>query len=154
MNVDVQSERDTKLVELLLILFDQFREHAFACISAADLSIPHAAALLRLDSPLSQRELADCLKYDASNITSIVDTLARRGLLERQIDPTDRRVRRLIVTAEGRTVIGQLRQRVLEEATVVSELDEHERAQLQALLTKAVGRRTTSTWVELFRGWP
>ncbi len=154
MLVDVQSERDTKLVELLLILFDQFREHASACMAALDLSVPQAAALFQLDSPLSQRELADCLKYDASNITSIVDTLERRGLVERQIDPADRRVRRLIMTAEGHTVIAQLRQRLLKEATLVDELDERERAQLQALLTKAVGSRTTSRWVDMFRGRP
>jgi DNA-binding MarR family transcriptional regulator len=150
--VDAGAERDTRLVERLLVLFDHFRDHAFACIAAVDLSVPHAAALLRLDSPLSQRELADRLKYDASNITSIVDTLARRGLVERRIDPDDRRVRRLVMTTEGRTLVAELRQRVLAEAGLVDELDEPERAQLQTLLTKAVGSRTTSNWVELFRG--
>ena len=51
-------------------------------------------------------------------------------------------------------MIARLRQRVLEDETLVHELDEDERAQLQALLTKALGPRTTSSWVELFSGRP
>lgn len=152
--MNLQSEHDTKLVELLLVLFDQIREHAFAGIAAVDLSIPQAAALLRLNSPLSQRELADCLKYDASNITSIIDTLERRGLVERQIDPADRRVRRLIPTDAGHAVIAQLRHHLIEDTTLVNELDDAERAQLQILLTKAVGSRTASGWVDMFRARP
>jgi DNA-binding MarR family transcriptional regulator len=152
--VVVQSETGTKLVELLLVLFDEFREHARTCMAEFDLSIPQAAALLRLDAPLSQRELADCLKYDASNITSIVDTLERRGLVERQVDPSDRRIRRLLVTAEGTRVLARLRKCLLGQATLVDGLDDDERAQLQILLTKAVGDRATSGWVEMFRSRP
>jgi DNA-binding MarR family transcriptional regulator len=148
------SASGTRLVELLIVLFDQFREHALTCMAEFDLSIPQAAALLRLDAPLSQRELADCLKYDASNITSIVDILERRGLVERQVDPSDRRVRRLTVTREGTRVLARLRECLLGQAKLVDGLDDDERARLEALLTKAVGDRTTSGWVEMFRGRP
>lgn len=149
-----ESASGTRLVELLIVLFDQFREHALTCMAEFDLSIPQAAALLRLDAPLSQRELADCLKYDASNITSIVDILERRGLVERQVDPSDRRVRRLTVTGEGTRVLARLRECLLGQAKLVDGLDDDERARLEALLTKAVGDRTTSGWVEMFRGRP
>jgi DNA-binding MarR family transcriptional regulator len=152
--VVVQSETGSKLVELLLVLFDEFREHARTCMAEFDLSIPQAAALLRLDAPLSQRELADCLKYDASNITSIVDILERRGLVERQVDPSDRRIRRLMVTAEGTQVLARLRECLLGQATLVDGLDDDERTQLQVLLTKAVGDRATNGLVEMFRGRP
>jgi MarR family transcriptional regulator, organic hydroperoxide resistance regulator len=150
--VRVRSEEDIQVVELVLAMFDRFHEHAHAIVTDAGISTAQAAALLRLDSPLSQRELAECLKYDASNITSIVDSLEERGLVERQVDPTDRRVRRLVVTAEGSNVVAALRERLLQETPLLDRLDERERAQLSGLLAKAIGDHTPSGWVEMLRG--
>lgn len=147
----VPTDKDVRLVELVIALFDEFREHANTCMARFDLSAAHAAALLRLDTPLSQRELAERLKYDASNITGIVDTLEQRGLVERQIDPHDRRVRRLVVTDEGSRVLAHLRA-CFETASLVDRLDPAEQAQLRALLTKAVGDRTATSWAEMLRG--
>ena len=147
----VVPETDVRLVELVIALFDEFREHANTCMAGFDLSAAHAAALLRLDTPLSQRELADCLKYDASNITGIVDTLEQRGLVERQVDPADRRIRRLVVTGEGSRVLAHLR-KCFEEASLVGRLDDDERLQLRALLTKAVGDRSNTSWAHMLRG--
>jgi DNA-binding MarR family transcriptional regulator len=147
----VAPEKDVRLVELVIALFDEFREHANTCMAGFDLSAAHAAALLRLDTPLSQRELADCLKYDASNITGIVDTLEQRGLVERQVDTSDRRVRRIVVTEEGGRVLAHLRA-CFEEASLVDRLDHDERTQLRTLLTKAVGDRATTSWAEMLRG--
>ncbi|MDQ1381977.1 MAG: hypothetical protein QOG65_1655 [Actinomycetota bacterium] len=144
-------ETDVRLVELVIALFDEFREHANSCMGGFDLSAAHAAALLRLDTPLSQRELADCLKYDASNITGIVDTLEQRGLVERQVDPADRRIRRLVVTGEGSRVLAHLR-KCFEEASLVGRLDDDERSQLRVLLTKAVGDRSNTSWAHMLRG--
>jgi MarR family transcriptional regulator, organic hydroperoxide resistance regulator len=146
----VAPDQDVRLVELVIALFDEFREHANTCMAGFDLSTAHAAALLRLDTPLSQRELADCLKYDASNITGIVDTLEDRGLVERRVDPTDRRVRRLVVTVEGSRVLTHLRT-CFEEASLVERLDDDERTQLRVLLAKAVGDRTPTSWAEMLR---
>lgn len=150
--MEVVATSEVRLAELMLVVLDQFREHTHACIAQFDLSAPQAAALLRLDQALSQRELASCLKYDASNITAIVDSLAERGLVERQIDPSDRRVRRLVATTEGNRVLGLLRERLLDEAPLFQTLRDDERAQLHALLAKAVGDRKPTAWVEMFRG--
>jgi DNA-binding MarR family transcriptional regulator len=142
---------ENRLVEPLVALIGLFKEHAEACIGALGLSMPQAVALLGLDTPLSQRELADCLRYDASNITGIVDGLERRGLVERQVDPTDRRVRRIVVTEDGAALVDHLRECLFRDEPLVGTLDAAEVAQLRDLLVKAVGDRASSSWVEMLR---
>lgn len=140
-----------QVVEPLIALFGLFKEHVDACVGDLGLSAPQAIALFRLDTPLSQRELADCLRYDASNITAIVDGLEQRGLVERQIDAADRRVRRIVITTEGNRMLDHMRECLFQDAPLVGTLDDAERAQLRSLLEKAVGDRTSGGWVDMFR---
>ena len=144
-------ERADRVVEPLLALFGLFKEHADSCISAVGITMPQAMALLRLGSSMSQRELATCLRYDASNITGIVDGLEHLGLVERQVDPADRRVRRVVVTAAGADVVAHMRECLFRDEPLVGALDAHEVTLLAALLAKAIDGREASGWVELFR---
>lgn len=57
------------------------------------------------ESPLAMRELAKRLAVGESAATSTADRLVRQGLVERHSDPTDRRVVRLALSAEGRAVV-------------------------------------------------
>lgn len=52
----------------------------------------------------TQRELADFLRLDPSQVVAIIDDLERRGLVERHADERDRRSKVLVPTAEGRRV--------------------------------------------------
>ncbi|MEV4810806.1 MarR family winged helix-turn-helix transcriptional regulator [Micromonospora avicenniae] len=71
-----------------------------------------ARALYELDPdrPLPARDLAEQLQCDRSNVTALVDKLEQAGLVQRRVDPTDRRQKTLVVTGAGR----QVRQRVHE----------------------------------------
>ncbi|MET7748767.1 MarR family transcriptional regulator [Micromonospora sp. NPDC005367] len=71
-----------------------------------------ARALYELDPdhPLPARDLAEQLQCDRSNVTALVDKLEQAGLVQRRVDPTDRRQKTLVVTEAGRLV----RQRVHE----------------------------------------
>jgi DNA-binding MarR family transcriptional regulator len=128
-----------EIVELVLALMGRFKDHFLRCATEVGLTPPQAAALRHLDVPLSQRELASCLHYDASNITSIVDALEDRGFVIRQIDAADRRIRRIVLTDAGREVLERLHDRLMEEAPVLDELDAAERRQFRALLAKISG---------------
>ena len=86
----------------LMGVMHAMKEHVTALASEFDLTLSQLDALKNLGEPCSQRELAQCLHFDASNVTDIVDRLEARGLVARTIDPTDRRVRRLVLTAGGR----------------------------------------------------
>jgi DNA-binding MarR family transcriptional regulator len=54
---------------------------------------------------LDQRTLAGQIGFDTSTIGGVIDRLERRGLVERQASPTDRRVRLLQVTPAGQSLL-------------------------------------------------
>jgi DNA-binding MarR family transcriptional regulator len=53
-------------------------------------------------------ELADEMKVKPATVTGLTDRLVRQQLIERQADPTDRRVVRITLTSEGRRVLSEL----------------------------------------------
>ena len=52
----------------------------------------------------SQRDLADFLRLDPSQIVALVDDLQARGLVVRETDPADRRANVVVATSVGRDV--------------------------------------------------
>ncbi|HVV58795.1 MAG TPA: MarR family transcriptional regulator [Gaiellaceae bacterium] len=84
---------------------------------------------------ISQKALAGRFRVDGATITHHVDRAEAKGLVRRQVDPADRRVRRLELTAEGK----RLYRRLLAvanaaEETLFAGLDEHDRAELRRCL--------------------
>jgi DNA-binding MarR family transcriptional regulator len=120
----------------LMGVMHAMKAHAADLGSTFDLTPSQLAALSHLDEPLSQRELAESLHFDASHITDIVDKLEARGLVVRTIDPRDRRVRRITRTPEGE----ELRRKALDEAIAtvptVAPLSAAEQRKLCELLGK------------------
>jgi DNA-binding MarR family transcriptional regulator len=69
------------------------------------MSYLRAKALRRLhDGPLSQRELSAALMTDAPYTTVMIDDLEQRGLVQRQVNPADRRSKLVSITRAGRTL--------------------------------------------------
>ncbi|WP_036281563.1 MarR family winged helix-turn-helix transcriptional regulator [Microbacterium sp. CH12i] len=62
------------------------------------------------DARPSQRELAEFLSLDPSQIVSLVDQLEKRALVSREPDPRDRRANVVVATAEGRLLAGRARE--------------------------------------------
>jgi len=92
---------------------------------------------------VSQRELADCLGLDPSQIVTLVDELTEAGLVERRPSPADRRTRLVGATPEGRRVRSRAARRA--EAGVQRELaplDDDDQATLRALLARVVAGST------------
>ncbi len=52
--------------------------------------------------PLSQSELAERLGVEGATMVSMIDRLVKAGLVVRDPSPTDRRVKRIVLTAAGR----------------------------------------------------
>jgi DNA-binding MarR family transcriptional regulator len=112
------------------------KQHIADLADQFDLSLSQLDALKNLGAPCSQRELAQCLHFDASNVTDIVDRLEERGLVQRTIDPTDRRVRRLVLTPEGEEVRAKLLEQAIAGAPPVTALSPAEQRSLCSLLGK------------------
>ncbi|MFJ6561025.1 MarR family winged helix-turn-helix transcriptional regulator [Streptomyces sp. NPDC091412] len=106
-------------------------EHALTGAQARLLS------LLSLE-PLPMRKLAQKLKCEPSNVTGIVDRLETRGLVERQQDPGDRRVKLAAATEDGRRVARELREGLRFAREPLAGLSEEERTALRDLLRRMV----------------
>jgi DNA-binding MarR family transcriptional regulator len=122
----------------LLAVAERLRQHWAAHAAAVGLTAIQAKVLLRLTpgEAIPMRKLAQQLDYDASNLTTLVDKLAARGALERQADPADRRVKALVLTAEGQRLRDQFWHNLVTDAGPLSPLRESDLRTLTRLLAK------------------
>ncbi len=123
-------------VDLLLAVMRAMGSHFAERIAEFDLNPSLAMALRSLDTPTPQRELAGTLHCDPSHVTGIVDRLEERDLVERQVDPDDRRIKNVVVTDAGRKLRQQLEERLYDDPPVLRELSPAELKQLHGLLRK------------------
>ena len=136
---DESTARDTAaLVDLMYLVMRQIWDHAELRLAPYSLSLKHNWALHALDEPMSMSALADRLGIDASYVTTIADQLEQRGLIERQPHPTDRRIKSLALTPEGRRLREQLAGELWTDVPLLDALSVTERQQLREILTKSV----------------
>ncbi|MEY4712505.1 MAG: hypothetical protein RIS88_1955 [Pseudomonadota bacterium] len=84
---------------------------------------------------IDQKSLATTIGYDTSTIAGVVDRLEARGLLERQVSPTDRRARQLVPTAEGTRTLAAVVPRMLRaQERLVEPLTVAERKEFMRLM--------------------
>jgi DNA-binding MarR family transcriptional regulator len=95
-------------------------------------------AVVTLEDPAPMRDLAERLSCDKSNVTGLIDGLEERGLVARQPDPRDRRIKQLVLTETGRRLRTSLHLRLYTEAPALSNLTPSEETQLRALLRRAL----------------
>ncbi len=85
----------------------------------------------------SQRELAEYLRLDPSQIVALVDELQTRGLVRREPDPGDRRANVVVATEEGAVLAAAARVAArAAEVRVHASLTDEERILLTALLRR------------------
>lgn len=84
--------------------------------------------------PLCQHELAGKVLKSAGNMTTVVDNLERRGLVERRRDGGDRRVVTVHLTDSGGTLVQEVYPQVVDVLVeMFSALSAKEQGQLAAL---------------------
>ncbi len=122
----------------LLAIADRLRQHWASHAAALGLTAAQVKVLLRLapGEAITMRKLARQLDYDASNLTTLVDRLAVRGALERQEDPGDRRVKALVLTAEGQRLRDQFWHNLVTDAGPLTPLLEPDLRALTRLLAR------------------
>jgi DNA-binding MarR family transcriptional regulator len=89
-------------IALVLTLSDQLRSHLEHAAREVGLTSAQAKLLVQVDEPRRMGDLAEHQVCDPSSITSIVGRLERDGLVRRDPDPCDGRVRVVVLTAAGR----------------------------------------------------
>lgn len=130
---------DDEVVTLLLDVMVVVKDDFLAVAAREELTPSQALVLRLLDESHPMRELAQVLDYDASTITAIIDKLEHRSLVERQADPTDRRVRRIELTEAGRALRTRLDRALHEHMSILQGLDDPAKRQLRDLLNRALG---------------
>jgi DNA-binding MarR family transcriptional regulator len=97
-------------------------------------------ALLKLEAPMTMKELGQKMGCDPSFITSIADALERHLLARREPSQRDRRSKNIVLTAEGETARDRLVRELAARAPWCT-LDAGERRCLLGLLQKMLGLR-------------
>jgi DNA-binding MarR family transcriptional regulator len=94
--------------------------------------------------PLSPTAIAERLIVTTASVTSLLDTLERRGLVERRPDPTDRRRLLIVITHDGKAIVDKfLPEIVALQTAALATLTEAQRRQLVELLA-TVGANLTN----------
>ncbi len=128
------------------VLRDGFLD-AVRAMDEFDLSVAQMATLMLLDAERSRTvgDLATDLGRSLSATSRLVDQMVKRGLVDRQEDARDRRVKRATLTDRGQELIGRVQRRRTEaQLAVMAVLSESERAEVMrgmGLLAEAAGRR-------------
>jgi DNA-binding MarR family transcriptional regulator len=115
--------------------------HAEVEAAGHDLTPVQYAALTTVrDYPaIDQATLAGLIAYDRTTITGVVDRLAQKGLLLRQANSRDRRVRELQITEEGGRILDGIEPAVeAAQRNMLRGLTADEADQLLRLLRKAI----------------
>lgn len=94
-------------------------------------------ALSAGDARPSQREIAEFLRLDPSQVVALVDDLQSRGLIDRQPDPSDRRANVVVASDAGRTLLDAAAESARQaEASVHAGLTAEDRELLISLLRR------------------
>jgi DNA-binding MarR family transcriptional regulator len=120
-------------------VLDLLKSHVQANYAEHGLKPAQACMLQELKQPMSQHEAALRLGYDPSNITALADSLEAKGLVERRLDPSDRRVKTLARTPDGERLARDLDDSLSQPPASLSRLTLHDQEQLLRLLNKVFG---------------
>jgi DNA-binding MarR family transcriptional regulator len=116
-------------------------ERTVALIAARhDLTTQQLMLLRALEQPVPMSNLAVAKGCDPSNVTGLVDRIARLGLVERLTDTQDRRVRLLSLTPEGRRIRDRIDHELAHAMSESFAGSRAERAELSRLLRGMAGR--------------
>jgi DNA-binding MarR family transcriptional regulator len=134
--------------ETLLACIDQaLRHHRLSRAGREALAVLEGAG-----QPLSPTAIAERLIVTTASMTSLLDTLERRGLIERRPDPTDRRRLLIVITPDGKAIVDQFLPEVVAlQTAALAALTEAQRQQLVELLATLEAHLTTLDADEVIR---
>lgn len=127
-------------------LFARYRPVMLAVQGEYGLRPPAVFTMKELDEPKPMGKIAEMLACDNSQVTWITDRLEERGLVERRPDPSDRRVKLLALTDEGRRVRDEIDRRLAEPPPEIASLPAADQRALRDILRRGLataGERET-----------
>lgn len=97
--------------------------------------------LQRLGDGVQQKVLAARIGIDTSTLVRLIDILESRNLVERLIDPADRRGRLIHLTDEGRACVAHIEASITRaEEALLADVDDDTLDQMRVVLTRITAR--------------
>ncbi len=131
------------LFALLTYLLKASSQDVFSSLGELDLSLTQVKLLHVLDAEpsVSLKHVGSCVGLSHPAASRAIEALHQRGLVERQEDEHDRRIKRVEVTEAGREVVRRLNQTRLAYLEQFAEtLTETERTRLVGALAPLLGQ--------------
>jgi len=120
--------------------FDRVHAEELAPVRLSVTQFNVLSVLLRVHEPLTMGELAQAVSVRSANLTAVADSLVARGLVDRSLNPDDRRSFLVRITPEGHRFMADFlpgHWRVLQD--LMSGLSQPECTTLLKLLEKLLG---------------
>jgi DNA-binding MarR family transcriptional regulator len=148
--MNIKNEKELIAWSISQLRRNIIREFAFSVVQTFedfDYSFPQMATLFLLDEEGEQtiKGVAELLGRSLSATSRLLDHLVVRGMIIRREDERDRRVKRVAITAQGRSFIETIeQQRADAQIAVMEYLSPEERAEVvrgMVLLAEATERK-------------
>ncbi|MYB62445.1 MAG: MarR family transcriptional regulator [Gemmatimonadetes bacterium] len=123
----VQTDRNRELSDRYMTVVKQLFRMAYIVrlneLRGPDMTVPQIKTLILIEhlGPLRMGELTSYLGSGLSTTTSIVDRLVRKNLVQRDSDPSDRRVVVCKLTLKGREATEEFLNHITARALMVSD---------------------------------
>lgn len=129
----------TDLIEATFTLTRCIRTNMSFSHDLAHLSIlqMYALVFIKKNDGVQMTEIATQFKIELPSATSLINKLTKMKLVTRKADEKDRRIVRLYVTNEGRTLLEQaMKEKVQNLSKILSLIPEADREQLLVIIKK------------------
>jgi DNA-binding MarR family transcriptional regulator len=124
----------TELQAFWSSLMRESTQEMYGVLQELDLSLTQMKMLHHLDAHHEEctvKELAELIGFSLPNVSRTVDSLLRRGYVERREDEHDRRMKRLRITQAGRDLVQLINNaRLVGLAQYTATLSDDQRSQL------------------------
>jgi DNA-binding MarR family transcriptional regulator len=137
-------ELTNELYAVVVYLHKACNSDLFEAVGTLELTLTQIKLLHHLEEPseaLTVKDAAELVRVSLPAASRMVEDLVRRGFVERQEDPDDRRMKRIRPTEDGRAVIRRLNAARLSGLAKFAEtLTDAERRKLAGALSKLLER--------------
>ena len=102
----------------------------------------------------TQHQLSERLGIPASRVVALIDDLERRSAVRRLVSERDRRIRTVLLTDDGRRLLGELRATAQRyEGDLIRDLSDDEQRTLRRLLARMGSNVGAGDGAERIRSW-
>jgi MarR family transcriptional regulator, organic hydroperoxide resistance regulator len=125
-----------------------------ALAQALGLSVSDLVGLHKLGEPMTMKEMGQRMHCDPSFVTVVINGLEKRGLARRETSERDRRIKNVVLTAEGVSLRERLEKEFATRMPWASALDTGERECLLAVLRKMIAAADAACAAPSGESWP